>query len=222
MRGKVPQERLLTALAEDLKGTLLYITHQAELQGTAALTEIDLTARQGLHLIDSYVRSTEQAELELEPVSISSVLYDVAQTLDPLVRQYGGELELSVDGKYGPVMAHQPSLEAMLVTVGRSLLEADTNPKPRVVLSTYRTAQGINAGVLGNHPDLNPSLFRRALALYGRTRQPLPGAHALNGAGLYVADLLCEQMEAQLRVVRRHNMTGLAAYFMPSAQLQLV
>lgn len=205
-----------------MKGTLLYIAHQTELQGEEAISQIDMTARQGLQLIDSYVRSTEQVELQLEPVSVSSVLYEVAQELEPVVKQYGGELDVAVDGRYGPVLAHQASLEAMLVTVGRSLLEADTNPKPRLVLATYRTAQGINAGVFGQHPDLNPSIFRRALALYGTSRQPLPGAHPLNGAGLYMADVLCEKMAAHLRVVHRHKLTGLAACFAPSAQLQLV
>ena len=218
----VTRERLLKALAEQLKSPLLQIAYQAETGRHDALLGISMVTSRALHLIDSYLLSAEQQELALEPVSVSAVLYDVAQALDPLARQYNAEIEISVAGKYGPVMAHRKSLEAALVTIGHSLLEADVNRHPKLVLSAFRNRQGIAAGVFGDHPELTADSFRRALALFGAARQPLPSVSPLNGAGLYVAEALFESMDARLQVSRRHKLTGLAASFVPSAQLQLV
>lgn len=215
-------ERLLNALAEQLKSPLLQIAYQAELQQPEAWLEIKRTTAKTLHLIDTYLLSTQQQSLRLEPVSVSSVLYDVAQALDPLARQHNCELEIAVAGKYGPVMAHQKSLETALITLGQSLIEADTTPHPRLVLSTYKSKHGIAAGVFGNHPDLTADMFRRALALYGTVRQPLPTVSALNAAGLYMAEALFESMDSKLQVARHSHLIGLAASLRPSAQLQLV
>lgn len=218
----VARERLLMALAEQLKSPLLQIAYQAEAENASALADISLTSWQALHLIDSYLLCAEQQELALEPVSVSSVLYDVAQVLDPIARQYGAEIEISVAGKYVPVMANRTGLEAGLVTIGRSLLEADTTAHPKLVLSAFKSQQGIAAGVFGDHPELTADSFRRALALFGGARQPMPTASALNGAGFYVAKALFESMNASLQVVRHHKLTGLSASFVPSAQLRLV
>jgi hypothetical protein len=215
-------ERLLKALAEQLKSPLLHIAYHAELKQVTALPEIGATAARTLQLIDTYLLSTSQQQLEFEPVSVSSVLYDVAQALDPLARQHNCELEIAVAGKYGPVMAHQKSLEAALITLGQSLIEADTATHPRLVLSAYKNSRGIAAGAFGNHPDLTPDSFRRALALFGTARQPLANTSALNAAGLYMADALFESMDAKLQVAHHQKLTGLAASLVPSAQLQLV
>ena len=215
-------DRLVQALVEQLKVPLIHIAHSAERRHVEAFAEIELTTARALQLIDSYLLSLQQRQLELEPVSLSSVLYDVAQTLDPLARQHNADLEISVAGRYRPVMAHHAGLAAGLTMLGQSLLEADSGSRPRLVLSVYRGKEGIAAGVFGDHPDLTPSLFRQALKLYGQARQPLPSANSLNGAGLYVAHSLFERMQSHLKVSHHTKLTGLAAHFLPSAQLQLV
>jgi hypothetical protein len=220
--GEVTTDRLFNALAEQLKNPLLQIAYQAEADGTGALHDVGVTASRALHLIESYLLGAGQQALALEPVSVSSVMYDVAQALQPLARQYGAEIEIDIAGRYGPVMANQRGLEAALVTVGQSLLEADTTAHPRLMLSAYKTAHGIAAGIFGAHPDLSPDNFRRALGLFGRARQPMPGASSLNAAGLYVAEAIFETMDSHLNVARRHNLNGLAARLVPSQQLQLV
>lgn len=219
---RVPNEHLLRALAEQLKSPLLRISYEAEAKSSTAWTEVAASADSALRLLDAYLLATEQQKLDLEPVSISAVLYDVGQALDALVRQSGGELEISVAGKYGPVMAHPKHLEAALVSMGHSLLEASADARPRLVLSAYKSSRGIVAGVFGNYPALSATAFNRALTLSGKARQPLPTAHAMNGAGLYIADALVNSMESRLRVARYHRLTGLAASFLPSKQLQLI
>ena len=218
----VQAERLFKALIEQLKTPLIQISHHTELAHEQALSEISTTATRALHLIDTYILSTQQQELPLEPVSLSSVLYDVAQALDPLAKQHGSELQISLAGKYSPVMAHRPTVEAALVVIGQGLLEADGDTQPRLTLAAYKAQSGLTAGIFSENIDLTPQLFRRALKLYGGSRQPLPTASALNGAGLYVAHSLFENMRARLRVAHHHKLTGLAASFLPSAQLQLI
>lgn len=212
-------DRLCSALVEQLKSPLLQIAYQAE---TGSVADIAAITRRTLYLIDSYLLGIGQQSLALEPVSVSSVLYDVAQTLDPLAKQYNAQIEIDIAGRYGPVMAHPSGLEAALVSLGQSLLEADTSPRPRLVLSVYKDKQGIAAGIFGDHPDLNANNFRQALNLFGHSRQPMPAASSLNAAGLYVAETLLTSMNSHLEVARRHHLTGLIANLIPSHQLQLV
>ena len=79
-------ERLLQALAEQLKSPLLQIAYHAEAAQPDAFTEIRTASDRALRLLDSYLLSINQQQLELEPVSVSSVLYDVAHALYPLAR----------------------------------------------------------------------------------------------------------------------------------------
>ena len=220
--GDVMTDRLFDALAEQLKSPLLQIAYAAEAGQGSSLHEVGVTAARALHLIESYLLSTKQQTLALEPVSVSSVMYDVAQALQPLARQYGAEIEIDIAGRYGPVMANQQGLEAALVTIGQSLLEADTTAHPRLLLSAYKNAQGLAAGVFGAHPELSAANFRQALSLFGRARQPMPAASSLNAAGLYVAEAIFETMDSHLEVTHRHKLTGLAASLVPSHQLQLI
>lgn len=223
-----PQERLLKALAEELKLPLLHIARSAELASidpTVSFKSVGYTADMAIRLIDSYLlglRVQGQPILELEPVSVASLLQDVAHRLTPLARQRNLELEVSINGKYGPVMANRPQLEAAYMALGHSLIEAQSSQSPRVLLAAHKSKDGIVAGVFSNAEGLSSDMFRRARALYGTARQSAPGMSAQNGAGIFIANALLESMQAPLKVAHHHHMSGLAATLLPSKQLQLV
>lgn len=225
-----PQERLLRALAEQLKMPLLHIARTAELSGNKpadVLQSISYTADMAMQLIDSYLLSTDlqtQPRMRLEPVSVSSVLQVVAHKLAPLARQYGQDLEISLSGKYGPVMANRESLEAAYTMLGYAMIEAQpaTEHRQTVLLGAHRSGQGIVAGVFGQQEGVTTDMFRRARALYGRSRQPLSTISSSGGAGIFVADALLHSMSAPLRVAHHHKMSGFAATLLPSQQMQLV
>src|SRR4051812_2507072 len=128
----VISEQLLLGLAEQLKLPLLQIARRAELSTFGQdvdLAAIQATADSALRLIDSYLlgvrlAETGQESLALEPVSVSSVLYDTAQQLSSVAQFYGVHLELSIGGKYGPVLAHRQGLQAALTSLGTALIEA--------------------------------------------------------------------------------------------------
>jgi hypothetical protein len=92
--GTAPDQRLLRALAEQLKLPLLQIARQAELavnHDNIYLNSINSIAEMSLRLIDGFLLSAEnygQEVLPLEPVSVSSLLYDTAQMLQPLAKQH--------------------------------------------------------------------------------------------------------------------------------------
>jgi len=226
-------EQLLLSLAEQIKLPLLQIARQAELAAlteAASLGEIQTTAETALRLIDSYTLGIRlsmegQRHLMLEPVSISSILYDAGQQLDGLAKFYGVKLELNVSGKFGPVMAHRLGLQAALVSLGASLIEAlpaVESPQLRLQLATHRCRYGIVAGLYSDTARLSTDALRQGRKMHGRSRQPLVGLSHASGAGIFVADAILQAMRLSLKVSRHHNLYGLGAVLQPNYQLELV
>lgn len=227
----VTSERLLRALAEQLKLPLLQIAREAELAGAnkdiSALGSIGYTADMALRLIDSYLLSVQLQtlpSLELEPVSVSAVLQDTAHELAKLAAQYNCDLEVDLSGKYQPVMAHRQSLEAAYATLGHAFIEShpEASLRHKVILGAHKSQRGLVAGIFGSQDGINSDMLRRGRALFGTARQTLPGMSPAAGAGVFVADSLLTSMEAPLHVSRHNRLAGLAATLVPSRQLQLV
>jgi len=226
-------ERLLRAITEQLKLPLMRIARLSELtlsspdivKSTQNILEMSNSA---LKLLDGYLMSIDsqyQESLQLEPVSVSSVLEKTAHALIPMARQNECELELSISGKYAPVMAHQPSLESALFLLGVGMIESCSPEvkKHQVVLSTYKTATGTVAGVFDNlSSGVDADGLRRGKALFGSVKQSIPSISGANGAGIFVADALFRAMECSLRVARHNKFSGLAATLHPSTQLSLI
>lgn len=224
-------ERLLRAVAEQLKIPLLQIARLAELAvvtGDQAQVQVmGYVADTALRLVDGFLLSAEhhgQQQLELEPVSVSSVLQDTAHRLTPLARQNNCDIELDLAGKYGPVMAHRESLESAFMLLGYSLIEARpaTGRRHEVVLAAHRSSSGLVAGIFDNQLGLSADVFRRGRALYGSARQTLPTLSGANGASVFVADSLLAAMATPLHTARHNKRAGLAVTLRPSRQLQLV
>jgi len=223
--------RLLQAMAEELKLPLLQIARQAELAAgdvvdPATLQAIELSATQALWFVDSYLLSQklmQQASLELEPVAVSAALQDTAQALNALAKQHNCHLELHLSGRYAPVMAHRIALQTALIGLGSTLISAAQNdPQSRLVLAAHRSRGGIVAGIFSQTEGLSQSVYQRGRALYGKARQPMQEFSSGAGAGVFVADALFGSMDSRLRVAKHHNLTGLAATLQPSRQLALI
>ncbi len=228
-------ERLLNALAEQMKLPLLQIARRAELardeiDTAQALETIELAADNALKLLDYYLLSTKLAQaqpyLQLEPVSISSVLNDTAHELSRLAKQHNCELELHLAGKYEPVMAHKAGLEAALTSLGYVFIESQsgqtTGQRSLIKLAAHRSRSGIVAGMFANLDGLGASMYKRAQQLYGHARQPLVQLTSSTGAGVFVAESLLSSMSVHMHVARHQKLTGLAATFAPSRQTTLV
>ena len=223
---------LMVSLAEQLKLPFIQIQRQAELArltGKKDLSSIETTADYALKLIDNYLLglnlNKQKVELEQEPVSIASVLYDSGQNLNNLANEYGVKLELNITGKYEPVIVHKQGLESALVSLGCSLIEAvgsQDDVKPSLQLAIHRCRYGIVAGVYANNPNLTTDLLRQGRKLIGNARQPLVNLTYSAGAGVFIADSILKAMSLSLKASRHHSLYGLGAVMRGSRQLQLV
>lgn len=229
-------EQLLNIVAEQMRLPLLQIARTAELglinkNLQPSLATIEIAADAALQLIDNYLLSTKLAlsdeSVMLEPVSVSGVLTDAAHQLDGLARKYDCDLELHLAGRYEPIMAHRAGLEAALTSLGQVFIEAQSSlarekHKPLVKLAAHRSRAGIVTGMFADMEGLSADMLRRARNIYGQARQPLTQLTYASGAGVFVADVLLSTMATRLRIAHHQKLSGLAATFTPSSQLELV
>lgn len=225
------QERLLRALAEQIKLPLLQIARQAELSqikcDDEALRSIEYTADMAMRLIDSYLLSVQiqgQASLELEPVSVGVILQDTAHRLSRLAKDYNCTLEVHLTGRYEPVMANRHNLEAAYTMLGYSFIESipPVAIKHQVTLGAHRSRRGVVAGIFGTQPGFSADAFRRGRAIFGTSRQGLPAVSSTSGAGIFLAESLLKSMETPLHQSRHRKCSGLAATLITSKQLKLI
>jgi hypothetical protein len=225
-------QQLLLHVAEELKIPLQQIARQAEygqLTGETDLQTIHTTADMALKLLDNYVLGVrlafDSAQLAIEPVSVSSVLYDAGQQLDGLAKIYGIQLELDVAGRFGPVLAHRQGLQSALVSLGASLIEALPALESRQLklqLATHRSRYGIVAGIYSDTEQLTNAALVNGRKLRGISRQPFINLTHTSGAGIFVADSIMRAMQLKLRTSRHHRLYGLGAVLQPNPQMQLV
>lgn len=224
----IPDDRLLRALAEQLKLPLIQIARRSELGGDANSSKIVTeTADMALSLIDGYLLSTDiyaQQTLDLEPVAVSSVLYAVSQDLKSHARSYDCEIDISLSGKYAPVMGSFNALRLAFTALGAAFIDAqpnDSGPK-QIILAAHSSNKGIVAGIFGSQPGLSADMFKRARALYGVSKQPFASTFSNAAAGVFVADSLFSSVATPLKVSSHNKLSGLATTLLPSKQLQLV
>jgi hypothetical protein len=230
-------QQLLMSVAEQIKLPLLQIARQTELarlHGAVkpeALHQMQNTADKALSLLDNYVLAvrlsleSEAHMLQVEPISVSSVLYDVGTELSQYAKGYGVNLDLHIAGRYGTVMANRAGLHAALVSLGLSLIEAlpaQESPQLKLQLATHRCRYGVVAGLYSDTQSLTGDALRQGRRLHGQSRQPLLSLSHTASAGVFVADALLKAMSLELKVSRHHNLYGLGAVLQPNHQLQLV
>lgn len=213
---------LLRALADELKLPLTQIARSAEL---AEQPTIETTAINALRLIDGYMLVTAlgQQHLDLVPVSLSAMLYDIEQDLYRLAKLYDTDITIKVHGAMGQVMAHPTALRTGLTSLAYTLLTGGIKGrKQSITLLAQHTKQGITAGVVGSHAFVTAEDLQSARQLFGQARQPAGGITQNSGVGLYLADNLFAAMESPLRVIKSGRQTGIAATLIPSQQLALL
>lgn len=230
----VLSQQLLLSLAEELKLPFAQIARQAELAQTTQDLEhyqtISVVADSALRLVDNYILGVKMAQqngyvFDEEPVSISSVLYDATAELLPIAKTYGVALDLEINGRFTPVMANRQALQAALVCLGYSLIEAlpsGENTQLRLQFSAHRSRYGLVAGVYSNFAKLSAQTLQQGRRLHGYTRQPMTQLSASSGAGVFVADALLQAMHTKLTTSRHHNLRGLGVVLQANPQLQLI
>jgi len=233
------QKALLSALSDDLALPLLQIKSGLELvsrgrslsvKSQKLLQQMELTAIDGLQLIEAYrlvLNRSDVENLQLEPVAVGVLLQDVAHQLTPYARQYNTELQIDVQGRLTPVLAHRPSLVAALQCLSASLIRAQSaqsrQKNYQLMLAAHRATESVvAAGAFSNVQGLSDRTLRAARSLVGRARQPLPAIPAGAASGILIADMLCSNMWQPLRAAAHNGLGGLATAIPVSKQLQFM
>ncbi len=230
---QLENDRLFKIIIEQLKLPFLHIARQTEAANFGTITnyaEINSIAEMSIKLIDSYLLTNgqnPQTSLDLEPVSISSVLNTAADNLSGLAGLYNCNIELQLAGKYGPVMSNKPRLEAAFTMLGYSMIEANlassaNRRRGNIILSGYRSSKGLVAGIFSPDIEINNDSFQKSLNSFVSTKQALPDLSHSTGAGIFIADSILTDLSTKLRVAHFKRINGLAATLIPSKQLQLV
>ena len=158
---------LLKVVAEELKRPLIEIARASELAtliGQSSLETVVATvgtsANTALDLIDSYLLGLQlagqQQILELEPISIGSVLYDTAHDLNQFAKTYNASVQLSFKKTQRSVMAHGGGLHAALVNMGKVIIEsqAEQNTTKAIINLGIHNYAGLI--VTGVYSDIEP------------------------------------------------------------------
>jgi hypothetical protein len=229
----------LLTLSEDIALPLLQIKASLELLDSQNFSKAaarqhsqsgKLSIDTGLQLIEAYrllLNTDDYTKLPAEPLAVGAVLEDIAHKLNGYAKQYNTIIEVSVQPRLAPVLAHQPSLNAALEVLSSSIIRAQTaqaeQANYKLVLGAHRSPDNvIAAGVFSSVHGLSDRTLRAARGLVGKARQPLPAIPDGAAAGVLVADMLCTAMWQPLRAAAHHNLPGLVTMLPASKQLQFV
>jgi hypothetical protein len=123
-------------------------------------------------------------------------------------------------------MANPLALQTALVNLSQVFVNArserQTRSRPVIKLAAHRTAKGISAGLFTDIEGLNADMLKRARKIFGRAKQPLTQFSTDSGFGIFIADSLLSYMTSGLKIAHHQKLSGLAATFTPSRQLELV
>lgn len=229
------EERLFLSFVEQLSRSFVQLRSVAELAGTqdAATAQmhwqtVQELSQSTLRLAESYALHLRTqgslSDIQLEQVTISSLLYDTAQELQPFAKRYDVELRLEPGPRMLPVVADRALLRSAFAALGQVfvLAQSQADEKGVVKLAGHRSRYGVVAGLYGNLPHLGADSLRRARRLSGMAREPLHNLASGPVAGVFVADALLQSLEAKLHAARYCGMTGLAVTLDPGRQMHLI
>lgn len=229
------EDTLLLTLAEQLMRPFKQLSNLAELAGgqspdTAHVywQTVQELSQASMQLVECYALHLRLqgslTELRLEPLAISSLLYDTAQDLQPLARQYNVEIEVESAPNMLPVIGDYNVLRSALLALGQVfvLAQAQSDDKGSIRLAGHKSRYGLVAGLYTGMPHFGPDHLRRAQRLSGIAREPLHTLTSGPAAGVFVADALLQSLKTRLHAARYHGLTGLAVTLDSSEQMQLV
>jgi len=233
------QKAILVALSDDLSLPLIQIKTGLELIGADDFSKkavreqtqlMTMSAASGLHLIEAYrllLRTDEILNLPLEAVAVGTVLEEVAHQITPYAKQFATNLNIDIQGRFTPVLAHKPSLACALEVLGTSLISAQAaqsqKTKYSLTLGAHRSPEGrIATGVFSDVQGLSARSLKAARSLVGQAHQPLPAIPQGSISGILVADMLCSALWQPLHAVAHRDLSGLATGLPLTSQLKLV
>lgn len=219
-----PADTSAQALAMHLRHSLVQIQQLAALE--SADSSIQSIAETTLHLLDCYalVQPERQLHLELEPVSMGSIIQDVMHQLDPFAKEHDCTLRDSYTGASTLVFADRALARGALLAMGHAIIEGTTtehNGRSTVVFGARRFNDGQKVGVFSGDATVSTQHLTSTKKIAGGALQQCTGI-AGSGGGIVLADTLLRQMSSCIQASSYRRLPGVAAFFRQNTQLQLV
>jgi len=228
---------LFLNLIQNLQRSMINIIGQVDLlkisQDNQDLDAIKNLAINSNHLIESYglvIRLLQdQAEISLETVSLSSVLFNVVENLKLVAENYKVNLIFNSEGKFYPVLADRFVLESSLTSLGISLIEALPallNKEPQQIslfAAIHRSKYGLVVGLyFDDQPTFSRQLISKNQIILRRANQPLPLFSYNAASGIFLAKSMLNLMNLDLTSSKHHGLYGLGLVIPPIRQLSLI
>lgn len=209
------------ALAHELKYPLVEIARRAELSAVSSvdMLSVQQSAEQALRLIDSYLLSAQseygQQQLELQPLTAGSILYDASLNLSTL------QIPVIIDDRaHDPIMSHRLGLTSFLELCAKVIGSYEN--AQRVVLRSFKTRSGeVGVGVLSEH-IMHEDDLKIAQSLAGRAHMPLARLSSNAHVSLLIADNLSKALGGTMQVKKMGRMSGFVTTLPRSEQFALL
>lgn len=227
--GSLDIDNLSYNFAHELRVPLMRIARLAELHQfdeKLDYVSVEAIADSALRLLDSFLISSrmknQQIDLELEPVSISATMYDVAHYLDKLAKAQDCELRLSIQRKSGLVLAQPSGIKAAFLSLCYGFLHAtDPARKSVITMEAHKQQNLVVAGLTSYDIKLDQGAIRRGNAIAGSAYKSVKDLPT-SGAGFFIAANLFDAMTVPLKIIHSSKQFGMMGIFQPSKQLSLL
>ncbi|MDQ3093945.1 MAG: hypothetical protein M3Q70_02085 [bacterium] len=224
--------KILAAIAEDLRAPLLKIAYTAELasftKNINSYGEIEMTARSLLSEIDSLLlgikHSYGQLDLHLSPMAPSAVLYEAIQRLKPLAHSRKFLLLSEPQKNHQLAMVHPTVLCHVISSLSRTLIEISSgHSKERFLnyqIAVEKQMPTLSIVTTTNAESLIKEVFSKISKTNGNLTNLIVGSDF--ASGIYVVQQLLASMNASIKPTKNSKGAGFKILLTPSTQLSIV
>lgn len=211
----------LLAAAHELKSPLVLIRQLAlelqEVTDATAAERIQLTAERSLQLVEGLTRVARMQDtlFECEPITLSSLYYDVAHEMKPLAQALGQEMEIRVPSGGTTVVGNRTLLMSVMIGLCDNALTHNDPDRP-IILGAARQGDRVIASVRDFGPET--SHLREIRRNIGRTPQALDSRPRSSGLGLMIAESFAKHMDGQLNMQRHRDVGATFSLSLPASQ----
>lgn len=205
------EDYITEQMVDQLRLPLTQIRQLLERGDPASLQSAAIISAQSLRALDAYVLTRQPNVLRFEPISVGSMLYDVAHELSPLAKQYGRHIQLDNRARFGSLLTDRQYLHQLLGLVGEIVIKMPhaKDNSTDIILGTHSSQRGVVAGAfLGSGSPQIKSTIHNFVSWQQQ-------------ASVEVAGLLAERLKTVLRAYRHYTMPGIGVRLEPSKQLRL-
>lgn len=167
-----------------------------------------MTTERSLRLVDGLTRAArlEDSLFDTESLEVKAVCQLVAEEMQPLARELGQTLRVSLPRRSILAIGQYDLLTALLIGLCDNALTHNT-AGANVTISTRERSGRVELAVRDDGPVMSSKQFGELTGKLGKP-QPVGGRARSSGLGLWVADNFARSMSGDL-IAKRHRSGGM-------------